>query len=66
LFEATSCDQYFSDYASKSSNVRKITIAMLNNFFTFGFRAKNSIAIPKESGNVPIFDLGPIRSRWLF
>jgi hypothetical protein len=35
---------------------------MLNNFFTIGFRAKNSIArikevIPKESGNVPIFDL---------
>jgi hypothetical protein len=40
---------------------------MLNNFFTLGFRAKNSIAkprvlevIPKESGNIPIFDLLPI------
>jgi hypothetical protein len=35
---------------------------MLNNFFTIDFRAQNSIArvlevIPKESGNIPIFDL---------
>jgi hypothetical protein len=65
LFEATSCDRYFSDYASKGAKVLKITISMLNSFFTFGFRAKNSIArvkevIPDESGNVPKFDLGPI------
>jgi hypothetical protein len=44
------------------SKVLKITISMLNNFFTFGFRSKNSIArvkevIPKKSGNVPMFDL---------
>ena len=43
LFEATSCDRYFSDYASESAKVWKITISMLNNFFTIGFRAKNSI-----------------------
>jgi hypothetical protein len=36
---------------------------MLNNFFTIGLRAKNSIArnkgigSPTKSGNVPIFDL---------
>jgi hypothetical protein len=35
---------------------------MLNNFFTFGFRTKNSIdkimeIIPKEFGNVITFDL---------
>jgi hypothetical protein len=44
MFEATSCDRYFSDYASKSAKVGKITISMLNNFFTIGFTAKNSIA----------------------
>jgi hypothetical protein len=43
LFEATSCDWYFSDYASENAKVWKITISMLNNFFTIGLRAKNSI-----------------------
>jgi hypothetical protein len=62
LYEATSCDRYFSDYAIESMKVLKITISMLNNLFTFGFRAKNSIArvyevIPKESRNDLVFDL---------
>jgi hypothetical protein len=40
----------------------KITILMLNNFFTIGVRAKNSIdrvyaVIPKEIQNLLIFDL---------
>jgi hypothetical protein len=30
-----------TDYATEYA--RKVTIAMLNNFFIFGFRAKNSI-----------------------
>jgi hypothetical protein len=44
LFEANSCDQNFSNYASESAKVWKNTISMLNNFFTIGLRAKNSIA----------------------
>jgi hypothetical protein len=54
MFEATSCDRYFSVYTSaipdvwkitiSIPDVWKITISMLNNFFTIGFRAKNSIA----------------------
>jgi hypothetical protein len=40
LFEATSCDRYFSDYASNSGKIWKITISMLNNFFTIGFIEK--------------------------
>jgi hypothetical protein len=60
--EATSCDLYFSSYASESSKVLKITISILNNLITFGFRAENIIArvskvIPKESRNVLVFDL---------
>jgi hypothetical protein len=38
LFEATSCDRYFSNYSSENAKVLKITISMLNNFFTIGFR----------------------------
>jgi hypothetical protein len=44
LFEATSYDWYFSDYASESAKLWKIKISMLNKFFTFGFRAKSRIA----------------------
>jgi hypothetical protein len=44
LFEATSCDRHFSDYASEGAKVWKITISMLNNYFAIGFRAKKSIA----------------------
>jgi hypothetical protein len=43
LFEATSCDRYFSDHATESAKVWKITILMLNNFLTIGFIAKISI-----------------------
>jgi hypothetical protein len=43
LFEAMSCDWYFSDYAFKSEKVWKITISILNNFFTIDFKAKNII-----------------------
>jgi hypothetical protein len=32
LFEVTSCDWYFSDYAFESVKVLKITISILNNF----------------------------------
>jgi hypothetical protein len=42
LFKATACDQYFSHYASESAKVWKITILILNNFFTIGLRATNS------------------------
>jgi hypothetical protein len=41
--------------------VLKITISMLNNFCTIGFRAKNTIrvyeVIPQDSRNVFMFDL---------
>jgi hypothetical protein len=40
-------------------------MSMLNNFFTVGLRTKNTIArvkevVPKEFGNLLIFDLLPI------
>jgi hypothetical protein len=44
LLEASSYDWYFSDKATESAKVWKITISMLNKFFTIGFRATNSIA----------------------
>jgi hypothetical protein len=61
LFKANSCGQYFSDYATNSGKVCKITISVVNNFFTIGF-AKNSIdrvleVITKEFKNLFIFDL---------
>jgi hypothetical protein len=61
-FKATFCGRYFTDYASDSMKVLKITISMLNNFITIGFRSNISIArvyevIPMEYGNVLIFDL---------
>jgi hypothetical protein len=33
LFEATSCDRYFSYYTFEISEVWKITISMLNNYW---------------------------------
>jgi hypothetical protein len=39
LFKATSCDRYFSDYASESAKVWKIKISMFNNFFNIGLES---------------------------
>jgi hypothetical protein len=76
LFKATSCGWYFSDYASESAMVRKITISMLNNSFKISFRAKNSIeryrkSYPRNQKMYPYFTFDlyfkvKLRSRFLF